>query len=245
MLAPARAVDATPAVAVMQPYVFPYLGYFSLVQACDDFVFYDDVQHVTRGWVHRNRILLNGAAHTFTVPLSGSSQNVRIDELHTHDFATFRRHFVRQLECAYRRAPCFATTMELVLDVLDLNDPGIAELAMRSVERVSAAIGLERRFLRASRDFAATRSAGRAERLVAITRRLGRRRYVNAPGGMALYDKADFEHEGLTLQFVQPRLPAYPQLGGRPFVPGLSVIDALMHNPPEHVAELVAAYDLL
>lgn len=49
------------AVAIMQPYFFPYLGYFQLVQAVDDFVFYDDVMFIKKGWINRNRILMQGS----------------------------------------------------------------------------------------------------------------------------------------------------------------------------------------
>lgn len=247
---PEPASATAPVVAVMQPYLFPYLGYFSLVAACNHFVFYDDVAHMPRGWIHRNRILVNGAPYTFTLPLAHSSQNRLIAEVHTHDLAGFRRRFVRQLEGAYRRAPQFEPTLALVLEVLgDADSPGdgeqpVAELAMRSVQAVCAAIGLEPRFLRSSQSFAALRGAERAERLIRITRALGANRYVNAPGGTALYSPAAFAAQGVSLQFVQPRLEPYPQRGGGGFVPGLSVIDALMQLPRPEVLRLVQAYTL-
>lgn len=231
-----------PVVAVMQPYVFPYLGYLALVHASDVFVFYDDVQHMPRGWIHRNRILIHGAPHTFTVPLAGARQHQRIDELRTHDLAAFRRHFLRQLGSAYRRAPHFDSTFAWVEQVLATDDPGMAGLAMRSVRMACERLGIERRFVRASIDAADSRGLPRAERLIAITRSLGGRRYVNSPGGAALYEPAEFAARGVTLRFVRPALPPYPQLGAPSFVPGLSVIDALMHCPLDQVAAMARAY---
>ncbi|MFM1836501.1 MAG: hypothetical protein RJA04_1189, partial [Bacteroidota bacterium] len=67
-------------VAIMQPYFFPYLGYFQLVQAVDDFVFYDDVMFIKKGWINRNRILLQGREFLFTIPLEKQSQNKTIRE---------------------------------------------------------------------------------------------------------------------------------------------------------------------
>lgn len=239
---PSGGPDAGPVVAVMQPYVFPYLGYLSLVHASDVFVFYDDVQHMPRGWIHRNRILINGAPYTFTVPLAGARQQMRIDELCTHEFGSFRQRFLRQLEVAYRRAPQFDATYAWVRQVLDVDRPGMAELAMRSVQMVCERLGLGRRFLRSSQRCAASRGLPRAERLIAITRALGASRYVNAPGGASLYQPAAFAARGVSLRFVQPALPAYAQTGTSGFVPGLSVIDALMHCPPDHVAAMVRDY---
>lgn len=237
------AAAASPVVAVMQPYVFPYLGYLGLVAASDVFVFYDDVAYIPRGWINRNRILVDGAPHTFTVPVANASQNALLADVATHEFAAFRRRFVRQLECAYRKAPHYGATMALVHDVLDVESPTIAALAMRSVERISQALGVATRFVRSSERFAATRGAGRAERLIAITRALGASRYVNSPGGAALYDAADFATRGVSLRFVRPRLARYAQRGVTEFVPGLSVIDALMHVDLATVARLVREVD--
>lgn len=233
-----------PVVAVMQPYVFPYLGYFSLLQACDRFVFYDDVQHMPRGWIHRNRILIQGAAHTFTVPLAQAHQSDRIDALRTHDLAAFRSHFLKQLTAAYRRAPQFEPTYAWVQEVLDLGSDSMAELAMRSVRLAAERLGIERPFVRSSQAFGATHGLPRAERLAAITRALGGRRYVNSPGGRALYRAADFAPFGVALRFVQPALTPYAQTGSTGFVPGLSIIDALMHLPLREVAAQVQAYAL-
>ena len=59
-------------VAIMQPYFFPYIGYFQLMAACDVFLVYDDAQYIYGGWVNRNRILVNGTAQWLTVPVAGS-----------------------------------------------------------------------------------------------------------------------------------------------------------------------------
>lgn len=236
--------EASPVVAIMQPYLFPYLGYLGLLCAADVFVFYDDVHYIPRGWINRNRILVNGAPHTFTVPVARASQNALILDIGTHDFDAFRRHFLRQLECAYRQAAHFEAGFALVREVLEGPAPTIAELAMRSVERVARALGLERRLLRSSEHFADSRGTPRAERLIAITRALGASRYVNSPGGATLYSPAAFAAQGVSLRFVQPKLTPYRQGPGQAFVPGLSVIDALMHLPAAEVARQVRQFDL-
>jgi len=68
-------------ISIMQPYIFPYLGYFHLIEASDRFIFYDDVNFIRKGWINKNKILLNGNDFTFTVPLSKASQNKLINQI--------------------------------------------------------------------------------------------------------------------------------------------------------------------
>ena len=234
----------SPSVAIMQPYVFPYLGYFCLVDASDVFVFYDDVHFIQKGWIHRNRIALQGQAHTFSIPLAQRSQNVLIADTQTHDFPAFRSKFIKQLEQGYRKASHFRQGMAYVLDVLEPPHDSIADLAARSVEQACRLMGLSRRFARSSHAFADSRGMARAQRLIHITRQLGATDYVNATGGRTLYEPADFAEHGVRLRFVDPQLPDYPQFADQTFVPNLSVIDAFMHNPASTVRDMVQSYEL-
>src|SRR5690606_39843209 len=121
-------------VAIMQPYAFPYLGYFNLVQASGVFVFYDDVNFITRGWINRNRVLVKGQAHQFSIPLSGASQNKRILDVGLHDFGAFRNKFLKQLKHAYRHAPCYGSGLAYAEEVLSSDYERIADLAIASVK---------------------------------------------------------------------------------------------------------------
>ncbi|MDH4554440.1 hypothetical protein E8F11_04475 [Pseudomonas sp. BN417] len=87
---------------MMQPYAFPYIGYFCLIEESDVFVFYDDVNYKKRDWINRNRILINGHPHNFTTPLSKGSQNKLICNIQTHSFEDFKRKFLKQVQRTYR-----------------------------------------------------------------------------------------------------------------------------------------------
>ena len=69
-------------VAIMQPYFFPYIGYFQMIDAVDVFVLYDDVNYIKRGWVNRNNILVNGEKKYINVNLLSVSQNKLINEIY-------------------------------------------------------------------------------------------------------------------------------------------------------------------
>ncbi|HNY56500.1 MAG TPA: WbqC family protein, partial [Chitinophagales bacterium] len=72
-------------VAIMQPYFFPYIGYFQLINTADVFVVYDDVNYINKGWINRNNILVNGKAALITLALKNASQNKLINETELSD----------------------------------------------------------------------------------------------------------------------------------------------------------------
>jgi hypothetical protein len=222
-------------VGVMQPYFFPYIGYYQLVHAVDTFVFYDDVNFINRGWINRNRILINGQPSYITVALSGASQNKAICEIPVLDDG---RKILRSIEMAYRKAPYFQDAFDPIAQVLTGSVDNIGELAARSVTVVMDHLGIRRDFLRSSESFPETRGMERADRLIAITKACGGVHYVNAPGGETLYDKEEFRARGVELHFLQPVLPTYPQFGNT-FQPGLSIVDVLMFNPVETVRTML------
>ena len=106
-------------VAVMQPYVFPYIGYFNLMKCTSHFVLYDDVNFIKRGWINRNRILNNGSPAIFSIPLSNTSQNSIISEIRTANLEHFKKKFLRSIEHAYAKAKYFGVGYEYVDKVLE------------------------------------------------------------------------------------------------------------------------------
>lgn len=230
-------------VAIMQPYFFPYLGYFQLVEAVDDFVFYDDVMFIKKGWINRNRILMQGKDFLFTIPLEKQSQNKTIRESHVVWGADFPSKFLAQVESAYKKAPHFPQVMPLMQSLLAQQPASMAELAGQSVELVWQYLGLSKRF-HFSSALSDNQAEGRAERLIHLTKRLGSSQYINALNGQSLYEKDFFSAHGVSLQFINPHLSPYSQGKKDTFVPGLSIIDVLMWNAPEDVIKMLGKYSL-
>jgi len=214
----------------MQPYFFPYLGYFQLIHAVDTFVFYDDVTFRKQGWINRNRILLRGSPSYFTVPLHGASSWVAVNRtLVDHEqFVRWRRKFLRTLAEVYASSKQRNAVLELVEAALDGKAPDVASLAQRSVRLCCDYLDLGATLLTSSEAFPSSGATG-VGRVLEICRAAGARVYLNSPGGRALYDRTTFDREGIALRFLVPELHPYPQAGG-PFVPGLSIIDLLMRQ---------------
>lgn len=238
-----------PAVAVMQPYLFPYLGTYQLVHAVEAFVHFDDVAFIKKGHIHRNRIALGGEPQAFTVPVRQVSQNRTIAE---HEYTGEWRPLLDLLRRAYRGAPHFDAGFALVEQVALDPDENVARKNARSLEQVFAHWGLARAWHTAS-SFALPPECRGQERILALCERLGARTYVNAAGGRELYEPARFAGRGLCLRFIENQALPYPQrlagapAGARdaPFLPHLSVIDVLMHCDPAEARALLGAYRLV
>lgn len=228
-------------IAIMQPYFFPYIGYYQLVRSVDTFVFYDDVNYIKGGWINRNRIAIGGKPAYITVPLEGASPNRLIRDIAV---SADRGKLMRTIQQVYGKAPCFPQVSVLVADVLNSPVRSIGDLAMRSVTSVMDYLGVECDHRVSGDDFQDTKGLPRSERLIAIAERSGASVYINAIGGRELYRKEEFAERGIQMFFLEARLPVYRQFGAE-FVPGLSMLDVLMFNTPEAVRYMLDDYRLL
>lgn len=222
----------------MQPYFFPYVGYFALAYSVDRFVFYDDVQFIKNGWINRNRILIAGKPAYLTVPLSGASSSRLIQDVGIDQSKPWRRKILGSLRQAYGGAPFFDPVGELVRSVVETDRDGIADLARASVRAVARYLDLATTFVPNASDYENSHLRG-VERVKDICRLERATSYHNLPGGRSLYAHDEFRACGLSLHFIGTALPRYQQFD-EPFVPGLSVIDVLMHNPPQDIRGMLA-----
>ena len=223
----------------MQPYIFPYVGYFQLINATDKFIFYEDVSFIKQGWINRNRILLNGKEHMFSVPLKGISsfRNINEVETDTKTYLSWKRKFYKTLEFSYSKAPFFESVYPLVRNVLDKDDTSISELAMNSVVNTAEYLLLPVAFSSSADTYGNEELAGQ-NRVMDICLKEKASDYINPIGGEELYSKEEFAKSGISLQFIKPGISSYSQYHF-PFVPGLSIIDVMMFNSAASIREML------
>lgn len=231
-------------IAIMQPYIFPYIGYFQLINCADQFVIYDDVQYMKGGWINRNRILMNNRELLFTFSVNSGSLH---DKISSRQFARAfpheRNKFMKQLHAAYSKAPHFLETMSLIESIFSYDENRVSLFITNQLKLLCAHIGIETTIVLSS-DIPKDDSLKAEERVIDICRRLGGSLYINSIGGRELYSRASFERKGLQLQFIQSKLPSYPQFGSE-FIPALSIIDVLMFNSRDEVRTMLGEYILL
>lgn len=214
-------------VAIMQPYFFPYIGYFQLIAAVDLFVLYDNIEYTKKGWINRNRILLNGRDAMFSLPLKNDSDTLNIRERQlASEFKPNK--LLAQLGGTYRKAPYFTQTMALIESVMLHDTKNLFDFLHNSLLQTSRHLGLSTSIQISSR-IPINHALKNHDKIVAICHAVGADTYVNATGGQSLYSKPAFLEEGLILRFIQSHLFTYDQFD-LPFVPWLSIIDILMFN---------------
>ena len=228
----------------MQPYLFPYIGYFQLIDAVDRFVVADDLTFIKQGWINRNRLLINGNAAYFTVPLKRHPADALIRDVEISDGSGTRwsASLLKTIANFYRRAPSFAAVYPMVERVLGGSFTHIAEMARASLREVCAYLGITAHVVETSAVYGNAHLKGQ-ERVIDTCLAEHATDYVNAIGGEALYSREAFSARGIRLQFVRTAPIEYPQFGG-PFVPSLSVIDLLMFNSVDGARALLKRYEV-
>jgi hypothetical protein len=230
--------------SIKQPYILTYIGYFNLIDSTDKIVFYDDVNYIKRGWINRNRILLNNSDFLFTVPVEKASQNKMINEIKPRIDSIFLNKFFSQIETAYKKAPYYDNVNEMLKAVFSKEYKNIADLAISSITSVYAYLDKDIQWTKSSISSPKKKGMDKADRLIQITKDLGYQKYTNAIGGQELYQKEYFDNKGVQLNFVQSQRVDYRQFN-KEFVPWLSIIDILMFNDKEAVKEQITAHNIV
>ncbi|MCK8464475.1 WbqC family protein [Aliiroseovarius sp. S1339] len=233
----------------MQPYLFPYLGYFQLISAADEFWLLDDVQFIQQGWMHRNRLLVGGQEFLFTIPVN---KHPRMDLICNKTFghaAVLALEKLRKtIVSSYAKAPYVSLATDLVAAVAehitDADKPAdFTDTTCFALERTCAALGINT-VIRRTSDLSLDPDLTGQARIIAACRAIGAESYVNMIGGKALYDGESFAKADISLWFLNPTLPEYPQ-GIAGFVPGLSILDAIAHVSADEISTMLTAAELI
>jgi len=229
-------------VGIMQPYFFPYLGYWQLINAVDRYVVYDDVTYIKGGWINRNNILLNGVKYLITLPLEQASSFKNINEIDvTHNEIALSK-VIKTLKSAYSKAPYYPLIMPMVEKLLRENTK-IAGLNYNSIREIGRYLGITTEIILSS-ELKKDNSLKAQEKVLHINKLLGSDTYYNAIGGLELYSREEFEKHGMGLYFVQMGDIQYPQYKNE-FVSGLSIVDVLMFNSVETIRGFLENYTLV
>jgi len=232
-------------IAIMQPYIFPYIGYFQMISAVDKFVFYDDVNFIKQGWINRNKILVSGRGYLFTVPLSKANSFTLIKDtlINNKLYEIWKLKFLQTLSQNYKNAPYFSKIYELIAEVLNSKHNSISDLAIDSIQNVSQYLNLKTHFIISSESYS-NRNLERQKRLFDICKQEKCSHYINAIGGQELYKKEDFIKEGIQLNFIKSLPLEYKQFKNQ-FIPYLSIIDVLMFNSQEEINFLLTKHEFI
>ncbi|HEV2613563.1 MAG TPA: WbqC family protein [Gammaproteobacteria bacterium] len=230
-------------VGIMQPYFLPYIGYFQLIAAVDQFVVYDNIKYTKKGWINRNRLLQNGKDVMFSLPLKKDSDS--LDVVDRELAADFNRDkLLNQFRGAYSRAPYFTQTYLLLEKIVANSEANLFKFIYGSIVELCKYLDIKTQILISS-TISIDHALKNQHKVIALCEALGADTYINTMGGFELYDKDEFHTRGIELKFIQPKPFEYAQFN-HDFVPWLSIMDVLMFNELESVRErILPNYELI
>jgi hypothetical protein len=230
--------------AIMQPYFFPYIGYFQLMNAVDEFVIYNNIKFTKKGWINRNKILVNDQSQYITLPLKKGSDFLPIDKRFLADsWKIERRKLFNRISESYRKSPFFEEVFTLIERCLNFEDDNLFNLIFHSLKEVKGYLKINTPFVISST--IPLNEELKAEKLVIqICKERKTDTYINPIGGLDLYDKSNFKDEGIDLFFLKSQEVSYKQLDNK-FIPWLSIIDVMMFNSTDNISTLLEQYMLL
>ncbi|GAB7527860.1 WbqC family protein [Pseudomonas sp. 3A(2025)] len=225
-------------IAMMQPYLFPYLGYFQLIARADVFILGDDLQFIRAGWVNRNRILDNDQPRLLTFPVKKDHFGLPIMQRRLADgFDIEATRLLNLIEQSYRKAPHFAQIMPLLERLIRFPQNNLALYAENALRELCAYLHITTPILRGS-DLHLDTCRDKQDRVINIAHIFSATTFLNPIGGFELYDRDLFARNGLLLRFFTMKPVRYPQFGEN-FVESLSIIDVLMFNSVEQTRALL------
>jgi hypothetical protein len=188
-------------ISIMQPYFFPYPGYFELPAQADLFVLYDDVQFPRRGWVHRNKFHLRNSKESdwWGLPIKKSPQtSTLIGDLRFDDerIAEFKNKFNR-----FELSKMKDSVSQFFPSLFELNDYTVLEYLEIQIQDICNYLKIDTKIIKSS-DIPNPNRLKSEDRIIQICKFLGADRYLNASGGVDLYEHRNFSKEGIELNFL-------------------------------------------
>jgi len=224
-------------IAIMQPYFLPYVGYFQLINKVDRFVVYDNIQYTKRGWINRNKYLLNNKSKYVSIPVEKFSHKEKIIKIKISKIYQ-KEKILRQFCNAYKKAPYFEERYELLAKIIMFPSQNLFEYIYFSISSICEYLNIKTKvFISSNIDHdPALRSE---DKVIDICKQLNGTIYINPEGGVKIYKKNNFKKYKLILKFLHTTGFKYQQFDEKIFIPKLSIIDVLMFNSKKEIKRII------
>jgi hypothetical protein len=226
--------------AIMQPYFFPYIGYYALINYVNHFIIFDTPQFIRHGWIERNRVLKPGDGWMYIkVPLQKHSRDTSINNILIRNTENWQNKILQQLVHYKKRAPYYKQVIDLLNDIFSTHFESIVDLNRHILLKTCSYIGIETPITVLSEmNLKYEKAEAPDEWALNISLAMNAGEYINPPNGKSIFDKEKYERKNIKLSFIEHQLAEYNQKR-RGFEPSLSIIDVLMFNSAEDVTDML------
>lgn len=231
-------------VAIMQPYFLPYVGYFHLINSVDEFVIYDNIQYTKKGWINRNKILVNGKDKLISLPLKKDSDYLNvIDRELSHTWDIEKLKLLNLLKSSYRKSPEYEIIFPIIEKCILFPESNLFSFILNTLTTLNCYLEINTKITTSS-TIDIDHSLKSQDKVIAICKNLQATTYINAIGGQELYNIKDFKDKGLNLNFIKSPQLNYKQYKND-FIPWLSILDVLFFNRKQDIIKYLNKYTLI
>lgn len=231
---------------IMQPYFFPYVGYFSLIKNTDKWIVFDTVQFITHGWIERNRILKPSEGWQYIgVPLVKHPRETLIKDVKVRNNEAWKEKIFRQIDHYKKKAPFYNDVVQLLSDCFKYEADNIRDLDVKYLELLCHYLGIKFEYeIFSEMNLEIDPVEGPGDWALNISKALNAKEYINPPGGIEIFDKTKFDDAGIKLSFLKANIIPYNQRRDK-YEEGLSILDVMMFNDPKSIMLMLDQYELI
>jgi len=231
-------------VAIMQPYFFPYIGYFQLINSVDKFIIYDNIQYTKKGWINRNRILVNKKDQLITLPIKKDSDYLNVVERElSKSWEIDKNKMLNVIKSSYNKAPYFQDTFELILKCLNNPETNLFKFIYDSIVSINNYLEIKTPIIISS-TIDVDHTLKSQDKVLSLCKKQNADIYINSIGGVELYNKETFRKNNIELNFIKSNPIQYKQFNNE-FISWLSIIDVMMFNSKQQIKEYLNNYTLI
>lgn len=229
-------------IGIMQPYLFPYIGYFQLINAVDRWIVFDEVQFIDKGWINRNRILhphVGKEWQYITVPLANRGRFDKICDISIKSDIDWRSRILGKLTHYKKEAPFYNETTTFIRDCFYTDETDISRFVTGVLKKTADYMCIDTQIdVQSDLKLSIGGVEHSGQWALKISEALGASKYINPLGGIGIFRPDEFTASGIELSFLKTDLKPYSQRRNG-FVPGLSIIDVMMWNSLANIRKML------
>jgi hypothetical protein len=218
-------------VAIMQPYFFPYIGYWQLMEKVDQWIIFDDIQFINKGWINRNRILhpnIEKDWQYITLPLAKKNQKDKICEISIDNQKNWYNEMLGKMSHYAKKTSYYNSTVDLFKQCVDEDGIYLSDLLIKTIHVIAKVLNIKAKIRVQSEMKLNLKEVDHpGQWALRICEIIGAKEYINPISGQKLFNKDEYRSSGIELRFFQTEEHVYNQKRNK-FVPKLSIIDSLM-----------------
>lgn len=228
---------------LMQPYFFPYIGYWQLLNVVDTYVIADDYKFSKHVWIKRNDILSSGERKSIYVQMHKASSNSRICDMELIGNGLHAKKVIRTISYNYSKAPFYGVVFPIIEEIIMSQECNLAKYLEHAIRSISKYLLINTNIVK-STSLPKKHGLDMQGKIIDVCRCLDADEYINAIGGRKLYSREEFLKHGINLGFLKTKQIEYEQFDNE-FVPNLSIIDVMMFNSPQEISEMLGEYEIV